>query len=78
MDSIDDEKIEKAVRIEESVIRDKEGNVNRSNVDISYIDTCAGDHVWRLDSGRKYLSEISEQRGKSVVGVTGHHKPLSY
>ena len=34
--------------------------------------------MWRLDSGRKYLSEISEQRGKSVVGVTGHHKPLSY
>jgi len=47
-------------------------------LDIAYIDTCAGDHVWRLDSGNKYLREVREQKGKSVVGVTGHAKPLTH
>jgi len=45
---------------------------------IAYIDTCAQDNVWRIDSGMKYLKEIDRQYGKAVVGVTGDKKALSY
>ena len=45
--------------------------------DIAYIDSCAGDHVWRLDSS-KYLKNVNRQYGRSVVGITGDKKPLEY
>ena len=51
---------------------------SRNREHIAYLDTCAGDHVWRLDSGRQYLSNLIEQRGKSVVGITGHKKELTH
>ena len=44
---------------------------------IAYIDSCAGDHVWKLDS-YKYLSKVRRQNNKSVVGITGDRKPLTY
>ena len=45
--------------------------------DVAYIDSCAGDHVWRLDSC-KYLKRVVKNRGKSVVGITGDRKPLTH
>ena len=44
---------------------------------IAYIDSCAGDHVWRLDSS-KYLRNVNKQYGRSVIGITGDKKPLDY
>jgi len=45
---------------------------------IAYIDTCAQDNVWRIDSGMKYLRDVDRQYGKAVIGVTGDKKPLSF
>ena len=42
------------------------------------IDTGAGGHVWRLDTGINYLRNVREQRGKYVVGITGHKSPLTH
>ena len=45
---------------------------------IAYIDTCAQDNVWRIDSGMKYLRNVDRQYGKAVIGVTGDKKPLNF
>jgi hypothetical protein len=44
---------------------------------IAYIDSCAGDHVWKLDS-KKYLKRVVKQNGKSVIGITGDRRPLTH
>jgi len=51
-------------------------SVNESS--IAYIEICAQDNVWRIDSGMKYLRDVDRQYGKAVIGVTGDKKTLSF
>ena len=47
-------------------------------VSTAYIDSCAGDHVWRMDSGIKYLKDIKQQNGRYVRGITVDKKRLTH
>jgi len=49
-------------------------NEMKKDVSTAYIDSCAGDHVWRMDSGIKYLKDIKLQNGRYVRGITGDKK----
>ena len=46
-------------------------------IDVAYIDSCAGEHIWRMDSGRKFLKDVGKQEGKCVRGITGDRVKLS-
>ena len=46
-------------------------------IDVAYIDSCAGEHIWRMDSGRKFLKNVCKQEGKCVRGITGDRVRLS-
>jgi len=46
-------------------------------IDIAYIDSCAGEHIWRTDSGHKFLKNVMKQDGKCVRGITGDRVRLN-
>jgi len=50
--------------------------IESDKVDVAYIDSCAGEHIWRTDTGHKYLREVSKQEGKCVRGITGDRVKL--
>ena len=45
-------------------------------IDTAYIDSCAGEHIWRTDSGHRFLKNVTKQDGKCVRGITGDRVKL--
>ena len=42
----------------------RDGDEDTDGVDRAYIDSAAEDHIWRMDTGYKYLKHITTQSGK--------------
>ena len=55
--------------------RVKDGE-DKDFVNTAYIDSCAGEHIWRTDSGHKFLKSVTKQEGKCVRGITGDRVKL--